>query len=158
MNTHEYDETLYQVAAETLESLALMFLVSEEESPQADAACPKRAAVTFTGPFSGMLVLGASDGVLSELAGNMLGLPDMQVATPAQQEDGLKELTNVVCGNLLPAVAGDQPIFHISAPHVVERQGQVSSDHLLAGAARLHAEAGTIELEFFVDERSPATV
>lgn len=156
MNRNQHDETVYQVAADTLESLALMFLVPQEEAPQPGPSCDKRVAVTFRGPFGGALVLAVSEGVLPELAANMLGLSDISDATAAQQEDALKELVNVICGNLLPAVAGTQPVFHISAPEVLkagqwpQSAGQLSP----AGEARLLADAGTLQLQFFVDQAS----
>lgn len=158
MDKNQHDETVYRVAADTLESLALMFLVPEDESPQPRPRCNTYVAASFTGPFDGVLTLAVSDSILPELAANMLGLEDGHGATPEQQEDALKELANVVCGNLLPAIAGKEPVFHIGAPEVLAAQsyqGAIGS-LLPAGEACLLADAGILELTFLV--RQPSAV
>ena len=158
MNKHLHDETVYRVATDTLESLALMFLVPEEEAANPLPPCSRRVAVKFTGPFEGMLILAASESVLPALAANMLGLENDSLPTTDQQEDALKELVNVVCGNLLPAIAGKEPIFHIDAPQVlVVEQAHSTGNLLQAGQARLLADSGVLELSFFVDQFSPAS-
>jgi CheY-specific phosphatase CheX len=159
MNTHQYDEAVYRVAADTLESLALMFLLPEDEAPQPCPLCNKRVAVSFTGPFDGMLILAVSEGVLSELAANMLGLENGYSPTLEQQEDALKELVNVICGNLLPAIAGKEPVFHIGAPEALtaESSPQAVGPLLPAGEARLLADAGVLELSLLVGRPSPVS-
>jgi CheY-specific phosphatase CheX len=157
MNKHQHDEAVYRVAADTLESLALMFLVPEDEAARPLPSCNRRVAVTFTGPFDGELTLAASDGLLPELAANMLGLENGCNPTLEQQEDALRELVNVVCGNLLPAIAGKEPVFHISAPVVLAAKPSPEAAGLLlpAGEARLLTDAGVLELSFFVGRPSP---
>jgi hypothetical protein len=159
MNQRQHDETVYSVAAETLESLALMFLVPEDEAATPLPLCNRRVAVTFKGPFDGLLVLAASDGVLLDLAANMLGLESGCKPTLEQQEDALKELVNVACGNLLPAIAGKEPVFHINAPEmlVAWASSQTAESLLPAGEARLLTDAGILELSLFVGQPSPVS-
>jgi len=156
MNKNKHDEIVYQVAADTLESLALMFLVPEDESPQPRPPCDRRVAVSFTGPFDGMLILAASGGVLPELATNMLGLENGHLPTLGQQEDALKELVNVICGNLLPAIAGKEPVFHIGAPSVLKTESSPQTFEPLpsAGEARLITDAGIMELSLMIGRPS----
>ena len=126
MPDNEIRETLFRIGAETIGSLGMMLPLSEEEASAAGgstanqrAAACKIVAVPFSGPSNGVLLLNADERLLPELAGNMLGLEDGVAASREQQEDALKELANVVCGNLLPAIAGKHPVFHIGAPYVV---------------------------------------
>ena len=154
MNEHQHDETRYRVAAETLESLALMFLVPEDEAANPLPCCARRVAVIFTGPFDGALILSASDGVLPELAANMLGLENCCAPTSEQQEDALKELANVICGNLLPVLAGEEAVFDVHAAELLVG-GTVPAtlgDRPPLAAARLHLDGGWADLALFAPE------
>jgi len=60
--------------------------------------------VDFTGRFTGGMELALSASVLAELAANMLGAEEGTTLSADEQRDALRELANVVCGNLLPAI------------------------------------------------------
>ena len=113
------EERMSQVAIDTLEKLAFMFAFSDEggQDPPADSAVS--GSVSFTGPFSGTLLVAMSIEVLQELAGNMLGLDDGEETTQDHRSDALRETMNVICGNLLPAISGDEVVFDIGAPKVI---------------------------------------
>jgi hypothetical protein len=36
------------------------------------------------------------------------------------QYDALGEIANVICGNMLPGIAGSKDVFHVSAPKMAE--------------------------------------
>ena len=40
--------------------------------------------------------------------------------TGDQVQDALKEVINVICGNILPALAGAEAVFNISAPDILD--------------------------------------
>jgi CheY-specific phosphatase CheX len=108
--------------------------------------------VTFTGAFDGRLVLAVSRGILKELAANMLGVEHAS-PTPEQQDDALKEMVNVVCGNLLPVLAGPQPVFHMSAPEIGPVHGAADQgERPSAATARMCVDAGAAELSLFVND------
>jgi CheY-specific phosphatase CheX len=143
-----YDNELYQVAANTLEALAMMFLVTEDEAPIKGASeTDQIVSVSFDGPFSGRLTLRVSESMLIELAANMLGLMDADDATIDQRHDALRELSNVICGNLLPKLAGVDPVFNIHQPAMSE---QIPED--ADATARLLALEGRVELWLCVDQ------
>jgi len=71
--------------------------------------------VRFTGPLAGRLVLNVSRGVLPGVAGNMLGIEPEEVSE-SDSLDALGELANVICGNVLPEIAGDRAMFDLSRP------------------------------------------
>ncbi len=152
MNTDALNGTLYRVAGRVLEQLALMYLVAEDETPWASAEPEHTASVAFRGPFGGRLAVAVSDGLLPELAANMLGLPDAERPTPEQCEDALKELANVICGNLLPALAGTKPVFLIEAPRLGSQNAIEAAS--LVGTSRLYADAGVVDVRLFVDNPS----
>ncbi|MDP6634105.1 MAG: chemotaxis protein CheX [Phycisphaerae bacterium] len=143
-----YDNELYQVAAGTLESLAMMFLVTEDEAPAAaQADSDQIVSVPFDGPFSGRLTISVSESMLGELAANMLGLMDAGETTTDQQHDALRELANVVCGNLLPKLAGVDPVFNVHQPALSQQIPDSPN-----ATAKLFALEGRVELWLCMDQ------
>jgi len=96
----------------TFEELGLLLVA---EDPAATGAPPAAGArVDFDGPWAGCVVLRVSDDVLDAAAANMMGR-DAPPAEPLRR-DALGEMANVLCGNLLPLVAGRRALFRLEAP------------------------------------------
>ncbi len=108
------EQLLRQATVSTFEDLAFLFpeeecVVSEDEAPL-DAV----VAVEFHGPMRGRLVIRASSSLLPAIASNMMGEDESQHMP--MQRDALGEIANVVCGNLLPMLAGSDAVFRLDAP------------------------------------------
>lgn len=148
------DETLRSVAEKTIEDLAFMFAIPEED-PQPAIVDERSAVVEFEGPMSGTFKLTVSSDMLPVLAANMLGLEDASASTPDQQDDALKELANVLCGNLLPAIAGTEPVFDVHAPVILAEGAAetVPQRKVPVATARLTLDAGTGRVELFWKSR-----
>ncbi len=120
------DQSLQRATASTFEELVLLFpdpeLTDEQSAEPVDAA----VAVEFRGPLTGRLVLRVSSSLLPMIAANMLG--EDQAQEPPLQRDALGEVANVVCGNLLPAVAGGEAVFKLSAPAHLSEEAHISRD------------------------------
>ncbi|QTA85261.1 Chemotaxis phosphatase CheX-like domain-containing protein [Desulfonema magnum] len=156
-------KTLYRVAEDVLEKLAFIFSFPEDERENIDYASAVTAKVSFTGPFTGTLVMAVSSRALPELAGNMLGLEDDEEPTLEQRYDAVKELINVICGNLLPAVAGKETLFNVDPPKIIkdlENDMKAFSSENEEGpnplaAARLDIDEGQCDLLLFVEGDIP---
>lgn len=120
MLNEDHTAELSRVFTDVLEQLAFMFAdPPEDELPPAEEGLA-RASMTFHGPFSGELTLTVPREMAPVLAANVLGLePDDELVLQAPY-DALKELLNVTCGNVLTAIAGDEPIFDLSVPAIEE--------------------------------------
>lgn len=154
-----YDEALIGAAEETFESLAFMIPMPAEDMVDGEDVTRARARVSFTGPMTGELLLGVSTEMLPQLAANMLGL-DGPSASPEQQSDALGEVLNVICGNLLPVIAGSRAVFNVGAPIFL---GLVDAPPAPAGArqaasAELTLDAGWAELTLYLVQEVPAEV
>jgi CheY-specific phosphatase CheX len=114
-------ELLSGVIVETLEKMAFMFATPGEGPGGAQEDELESVEVGFDGPFSGRLQLGLSGSLLAELAGNMLGVEEAGALSPEGQFDALRELANVVVGNLLPLLAGAEAEFAIGPPRRIAR-------------------------------------
>jgi len=156
----QLDKTLHWVAEEVFASLAFMLPRSPEEPDiQYGEACNEMSAVSieFTGPLNGALVVAIGGEVLEELATNMLGL-DENCPPPAddRQRDALGELANVICGNLLTAIWGEEATCTIDPPHLLEQDMAVEMAYSGRPAAtvRLNLARGHAQVTLFCDETS----
>ena len=158
---NKLDDILFEVAEGTFESLGFMLLMPEEEAEEGgEGDTGITAKITFAGPFADTLFLTVSSGMLGSLMVNMLGLDEDDAGSPAQQEDALKELLNVVCGNVLPAVAGVEAVFDVQAGEILAEGGipETLDDREPAARARLNLDTGVARLSLFaeIDLSSPA--
>jgi hypothetical protein len=101
-------------ATETFESLAYCFAEPGDASDVPGEGVDGVVAVAFEGEARGGVVLQLSGGILPSMAGNMLGLDEP--ASPSDQRDALGEAANVICGNVLPRVAGVTAVFSLGVP------------------------------------------
>lgn len=111
----------------------------------------------FRGPLIGRLVVRASSVVLPALAANMLGA-DQSRHLPLQR-DALGEIANVICGNVLPLIAGSDVIFNLAAPLVHEGGALPSRDRDEPSArVEIGVEEGRVEtLLYLFGERHADT-
>ncbi len=112
----DLNELLSAKIIEILEKLAFVFAEPVEAADDGFDGETISMEAAFTGPFSGSVGLEFEAGVVAELAANMLGLEDPEDLTPEQRTDALKEALNIICGNILPVIAGKTAVFHIAAP------------------------------------------
>jgi len=112
-------EKLAQVFCDVLMNYAFMF---GDESPKDElpnnGAVFLHATVGFRGHRKGTLGILTSDGLCNELAANVLGLELEEGISENDASDALKELINVVCGQFLTEIFGEEPIFDLLPPSV----------------------------------------
>jgi CheY-specific phosphatase CheX len=147
----EFDMMLAQVAEDVFSLMAFIMPAEEEEPAAGDGRGRLVARIAFSGPLDGSLVLSVSAGVPAAVATNMLGLDNPDSISPQQCRDALQELANVICGNLLPRIAGSRDVFHVFPPCIL------SEDQLAEAAGRdpqakvkLRLDCGWAELALFV--------
>jgi CheY-specific phosphatase CheX len=116
----DHSETLARVFTEVLEQLAFMFVETPDTTETPESENLVSTTMAFRGPCSGTVTLAVTREMAPALAANVLGLdPDDDLTTQASY-DALKELLNVTCGNVLTAIAGDEPVFDLTVPEVAE--------------------------------------
>lgn len=154
MTTKQIEQILWQVAEEVMGKLAFLFSYPDEEYGAELPDTAVTACVSFKGPFDGELELLVSLEILPELAGNMLGIDDSDTVTEADQYDAIKELVNVICGNLLPEIAGRQAIFKVGVPRICEKS-RSRGEKPLAGI-RMMVEEERCEIRLWVQGQIPS--
>lgn len=144
---------LYRVTEGVLERLAFIFSFPEEDRPPLEGPGTVGARVAFCGPFSGVLDLRVGRDICPELAGNMLGV-EPEETTPEQRDDAVKELLNVICGNLLPAIAGKRAVFNVDSPVILPETPTGEPASRLA-EARLSLEEGDCDIRLSIRGELP---
>lgn len=115
MKKEEAAEKMIEAAIAGLERLAFIFAFPSEDPGKVED--PVKAEVSFKGALSGTMTLEMPSQVLPELAANMLGV-EGEPPPVEKQYDALGETANVICGTLLPSLAGEAAVFDIGAPRV----------------------------------------
>ena len=114
-------DVLARVFTDILEQMAFMFgdgATAENFRELSDEIL--MAQMQFHGAMRGSLQLAVPVGMCPELAANFLGTEPEEAEDPRIYKDALKELLNVTCGNVLTAVAGEDPVFDLTVPEVTE--------------------------------------
>ena len=114
------DEKLNEVVFDVFEKLAFMFgEVADREEISRAATDYARVSMAFSGQSAkGTLLLAVPADFSAEIAANVLGVDPDDELVATQADDALKEMLNVICGNLLTAVVGEQPVFDLTVPVV----------------------------------------
>lgn len=151
---NEISKTMSRVAIDTLEQLAFIFSSPSEEidmlTPDATVA-----SVPFSGPFSGRLMMKMDALPVLELVSNMLGIEEDEIDSE-QKFDAIKETLNILCGNLLPEIAGNQDIFNIKTPRIIPKEELIEDENEEAFAATgLSIDDEMCSIYLFVDSDIP---
>ncbi len=113
-------------------------------------------AITFRGRFSGRLVLTVSGPILAVVVGNMLGEEESEMPREAQL-DALGELANVICGNVLPEIAGDREPFSLTPPELLaEIPGPLKAQVGIVGEVLVGLDDGRAEVRLYLEGELPA--
>ncbi len=147
-------KTLSKLGVDSLEKLAFMFPFPESPPPNLELENSIAARVAFTGPYPGTLTMILSDDVLRELAVNMLGVDDDEEVSRDQLNDAIGEAVNIICGNVMPLIAGEKAIFNIQAPEIFP--GAEPDNEKLTARAYLSIDEGWCDISMTFEGDAPA--
>lgn len=150
MNSLQLQTTLYSATASTFEALALLCPSAELSREQRLVPLAGSVRVTFEGPLRGYLLLGVTEDVLEAAATNMLARDDAP-GSPLQR-DAVCELANVICGSLLPQVAGRRALFRLGVPEWLGAPDGALPPQEAAATSQTHVglDDGRAEVAFHV--------
>ena len=114
-------EVLEQVAARVLEDAAFVFAMPRcGPAPEEGEWEPIGIGLHFKGPVVGHCELWAPKDLAMLLSANMLGTDEDSEDASEACIDALKEALNIFCGNLLTELAGEEPVFDLGTPQILE--------------------------------------
>ncbi|HPG37942.1 MAG TPA: chemotaxis protein CheX [bacterium] len=116
---NELKEQLMQISLRTFEEFAFLMPIPAEDAPPADDLETTITCVSYSGHSKGILYISVTNPMLPVLAQNILA--EENTPTEQQQLDALREIANVICGNVLPSLAGGDKIYRLKAPEIVDK-------------------------------------
>ena len=152
MMKEKCQKNLMGEAVQTFEDLGMMLLNEELTKEQREAKSEASVMVTFEGPFTGRLEVSVYGAVTKKLASNISGSDE--ISSDILSLDALGEIANVICGNVLPRIAGSKEIFHLTSPQSLDTvsKSQKGAGLDLLADAKLGLEDGRAEINLFVDQ------
>ena len=111
--------TLTTTLSKVLANLAFMFTDDDEFAPPVGERWLE-TTISYEGPVSGTLRLTCTRTFATQLAANLLGVESCEKITEQEQDDAVKELVNVICGQHITDVYGTEDVFNLTIPEVLE--------------------------------------
>jgi CheY-specific phosphatase CheX len=118
--TKAWNDALAQAIRDVFENLCFMLPNHPELSVPPPSFSQLLLAVDFRGAGVGSLQLALPDRMVAPVAAAMLGADEELELS--EQYDAVCELANIVCGNVLPLIAGERAVFDLSSPRVIATQ------------------------------------
>jgi len=140
---------LYKSAIATFEHMAFLFEMPEMEDQNRSLPHDGTAMVTFTGPISGELHVASYGGLMQAMAADVLG---EETPTMEQQQDLLGEVSNVICGSVLPRIAGSGHVFRIGPPSFLHPSDARNHHSEPAARVNIPLSEGAVEITLFITE------
>ncbi len=156
MNKDEVKQIALEVVGRVLEETAYVFTdeIENEAIPNRDDWIVDGVKLFYKeedGDRSGAVHLWVPNGFASYAASNMLGLDEDDEKAVAKGMDALRELLNVILGNLLTEVYGDDPIFDITLPTALSNKNLIR-DYDAEFGVWLEAEDNPVYFVFYPEE------
>lgn len=146
----KFQKSLMETAVQTFEDLGMMLLNEELTEDQKEAANEASMMVTFAGPFTGRLEISVYGEITEKLALNISGSEEL--ASEIMPLDALGEIANVICGNVLPKIAGSKVIFDLTGPSPIgTEQSAKDAGMEIVADSHLGLEDGRAEIRLYVD-------
>lgn len=124
MPNKEQKETTEEVIGRILSESAFIFAdpLDESDRPEIVPWEAQGVSLSFSGFRTGSLALWAEDAFLRSAAANMLGVDEDSEKAVKKGMDALKEILNIIVGNLLTTLYGSEPVFDLGIPEKLTRE------------------------------------
>lgn len=118
MLSDDLKEKAVEVISRILSESAFIFVdpLEEDELPDVMEWEVEGVFLGFSGYCTGKLSMWASKDFLRYAAANMLGIDEESEEASEKGLDALKEILNIIVGNLLTTVYGAEPVFDLGIP------------------------------------------
>jgi chemotaxis protein CheY-P-specific phosphatase CheC len=82
------------------------------------------ASLTFNGYKEGEVSFITTSGLLVELSANLLGEDEESSITKEKYSDAAKEVLNIIAGQILTTLFGEEEVFNLTPPEVRDVKGE----------------------------------
>lgn len=112
-------QTLTTIFSNVLADLAFMF-AEDELGDTVPGGSWLETTIGYSGTSTGVLRLRCTQEFSIQLAANLLGLDPDDPETERSAHDAVKEFMNIVCGQFTTGAYGNEDVFNLTIPQVVE--------------------------------------
>ena len=125
-----YKEALDEIVCQVMEQTAFVFPEPADlsEGVSLDELEMLIASLSFSGEKDGEVSLAASVDFCIELSANLLGREMDETSSREEYSDAAKEMLNIITGQLLTRIFGEEAVFNLTAPRI----RNVSGDELFS--------------------------
>ncbi len=120
----QWQKELCAAAVLTFEEMC-MLMPDEITEGKVVAKALKASCVKFSGPMNGEICVVVDEAFLPELVMHIVG--ETEAGDMELLQDGLGEVANIIAGNVLPKIGGDEAVFVLESP--VEVEHTIALDH-----------------------------
>lgn len=143
-----WETALLQAAVLTFEEVCFLCPETEHVTAPSSGTLENAATIEFRGAFCGGVCLRLSAGLLPVITANMLG----ELEAPAdRQHDALGEVTNIICGNVLPQIAPTHDVFQLAPPQIIDAHAVITGMGTHVAGVSLALEDGWATLDLYVE-------
>jgi len=147
----QIEKFLIESTVRTLEDLC--FIYQEPELKEAQENLPLEAAAQVkyrSDDITGKLLIETRGGLFSAIATNILSNND---PSAQQKKDALKEIANIICGNVVPSLGGGGREYKIEAPRYLNKDDLLKEEWQNEPVAEiaLNFNDGRADIKLFVD-------
>lgn len=123
MSSERKETLLFNTAVKVFESTAFAFVDPPSEEPaEAPSGDCSAYHIPFEGAFAGAILMKMPVELPALLASNMLGVEPDDPEVTEQSMEAMGELLNIICGNVLPLIAGPSEEFILFSPRAISEK------------------------------------
>jgi CheY-specific phosphatase CheX len=123
MDNETVKDLLREITTSVLESAAFLFVDEEKiDFSNINETSFRGSRIQFSGFKEGKVFLWMTEEIVDVAARNMLGYDDDYEVNEKQRDDVLMEILNMVTGNLLTGMFGENVIFKLSIPEIINSE------------------------------------
>ncbi len=120
------DEERKQVISDALlnilEDTAFVFAEPAEDGYSDILSKCRGVKILYSGDTNGKIILCGEESFMSFVAANMLGLDESEESAVEKGLDAFKEMLNIMAGNVITTLYGDEPIYDLEIPEEITEQ------------------------------------
>ncbi|MBN1980159.1 MAG: chemotaxis protein CheX [Chitinivibrionales bacterium] len=124
MQSASIETVVNEISCRILSETTYTFLdpLQQEQRPDLQLWEATGVGVDYHGVRSGHISLWADNNLKKIATSNMLGIEEGWTIEERKQNDALKEILNILCGNLITTIYGSTAVFELGLPVVLDRQ------------------------------------
>jgi len=139
MDKKTINSIIRQTAAMVLENAAFVFVDEDIGNTDISGYSFIGGKINFDGKYCGNVSIWMASETIDSIARNLLSIDDDDKVSVKQRDDALKEMLNMITGNLLTSLYDEQLVFNLDIPQLLKEK--LNTDELPEYSVTLYSES-----------------